>query len=61
MADLWAALQITATAFGIPLLLSVEKKLTLNNKKYPVNLCKVGNKLRGIFDYIFHVISLLVF
>jgi hypothetical protein len=45
MTELLVILQITANAFDIPLLLAIEKKLTLNDKKYPLQLCGVSPNL----------------
>jgi hypothetical protein len=49
--ELLTILQITATAFNIPLLLSVQKKLALNNLKYPAELCKVSANHRVFLQH----------
>lgn len=52
MVELLVTLQVTAIAFDIPLLLSIQKKLALNKEKYPVEHCKVRNKTPNKYPFL---------
>lgn len=49
LTELLVTLQTTDTAFGVPLLLAIEKKIALNEKKHPVQLCQVSVPIAILF------------